>query len=443
MERLNGFLTCFKLKRSVSRSVGSKTKSVLVLAILLASFFSNGQRPLVEKLEIRDTERTKKSFIEKFVGIRQGMVLDSAQLERDILRLKRLPSVANAYYLVLPTENGNYVVQYLIDENFTLIPFANLFSSSNDDFAFRVGLQEFNAFGRNITLGGFYQLDVYNSYGFAVRAPYLFSNKLGLAFNYNNFSTLEPVFLSNGTADYRYGNTGAELLGLYEFDLKNRVELGFSFFVEDYEFLSGAINPQVPLNLNVDKHLLKLIFDHNGLDYFYYFVEGFRSQLNFQYVGSSQETLPEFLIGFNDFTYYKRIGKHGNWANRLRLGLASNVNSPFAPFTVDNNLNIRGVGNTIDRGTGAIVLNTEYRQTLVERSNFVFQGNIFLDGGTWRNPGGDFNDFLDSENLRIYPGLGFRLIYKRIFNAIFRVDYGYGITSDGANGIVFGIGQYF
>jgi outer membrane protein assembly factor BamA len=416
---------------------------IQVLFFLFCFVALHGQQSNVVKLQFKGTKRTKVSFIDKFVALGQGMALDSALMESDMLRLKRLPSVANAYYLVVPSENGNYQVQYVIEENFTLIPFANLFSSSNDDFAFRVGLQEFNAFGQNITLGAFYQLDVYNSYGFAVRAPYLFSNKLGLAFNYNNFSTLEPVFLDNGTADYRYGNTGAELLGLYEFDLKNRMELGFSFFVEDYEYLSGATSPQVPLNLNVDKHLFKLIFDHDGLDYFYYYVEGFRSQLNFQYVGSSDVNLPEFFIGFNDFTYYKRIGNRGNWANRLRLGLASNVNSPFAPFTVDNNLNIRGVGNTIDRGTGAIVLNTEYRHTILEKNNFAVQGNIFVDGGTWRNPGGDFNDFLDSNNLRVYPGLGLRFIHKRIFNAIFRIDYGYGITPDGANGIVFGIGQYF
>ena len=443
MKQGNGFLSCFREFHDFYSRYIKKGRPFIGFLILLFSFWTNGQESKVEKLEIVDTRRTKASFIEKFVELGQGMELDSAQMERDVLRLKRLPSIANAYYLVIPSENGNYQVKYVIEENFTLIPFANLFSSSNDDFAFRIGLQEFNAFGRNITLGAFYQLDVYNSYGLAVRAPYLFSNKLGLAFNYNNFSTLEPVFLANGTADYRYGNTGAEVLGLYEFDLKNRMELGFSFFVEDYEYLSGATSPQVPLNLNVGKHLLKLIYDYDGLDYFYYFVEGFRSQLNFQYVGSSEASLPEFLIGFNDFTYYKRIGQGGNWANRLRLGLASNVNSPFAPFTVDNNLNIRGVGNTIDRGTGAIVFNTEYRHTLLERSNFVVQGNIFLDGGTWRNPGGDFNDFLDADNLRIYPGLGFRLIHKRIFNAIFRMDYGYGITPNGANGIVFGIGQYF
>jgi hypothetical protein len=206
--------------------------------------------------------------------------------------------------------------------------------------------------------------------------------------------------------------------------------LGFSLFTEDYNYLSGATRPNVPLALNVGKHLFKLIYNFDNIRYHYQYLSGFKSDLNLQYVGSLDDNLPEFWIGFNDFSYYKRIGKKGNWASRLRLGLASNVKTPFAPFTVDNNLNIRGVGNTIDRGSGAIVLNTEYRHTLVDSNWFVLQTNIFIDAGSWRNPGGDLGDFRDDQNIRIYPGVGLRFMHKRIFNAIFRIDYGYGITKD-------------
>lgn len=414
-----------------------------LFAFSLCCFLGEGQQAMVTKMEVKGAKRTKVPFVEKLATMQEGMPLDSLQMEQDITRLKRLPSISHAYYQVFPLEKEKYEVHYTIEENFTLIPFANLFSSANDDFAFRLGLQEFNFLGRNITLGGFYQLDVFDSYGFSIRAPYLFSDKLGLAFNYNDFNTQEPVFFSEDTADYRYRNSGFELLGLYEINFRNRIEIGFSFFTEDYNYLSGATRPNVPLTLNVDKHLLKLIYAYEDIAYFYHYLDGFRSNLNFQYVGSSDAALPDFLIGFNDFSYYKRIGNRGNWANRLRLGLASNVNSPFAPFTVDNNLNIRGVGNTIDRGTGAIVFNTEYRHTLVDKKWFVLQSNVFIDGGSWRNPGGNFSDFLDNENLRIYPGVGLRFMHKRIFNAIFRIDYGYGITKNSANGIVFGIGQYF
>jgi hypothetical protein len=304
-------------------------------------------------------------------------------------------------------------------------------------------LYEYNTLGRNITFGGFYQKDVYDSYGINLRAPFLFNNKVGIAMNFQDLTTQEPVFLEEGVANYTYNNTSFEVLGLYAFNFKHRVEVGVSFFNEDYSFLEGATNPSTPQAFNVDKQLYKGIYEYNGLDYFYQYISGFKSTFNFQYVISSAVTLPDFLIGWNDFQYFTRVGEAGNWASRLRLGLASNKDSPFAPFSVDNNLNIRGVGNTIDRGTGAIVLNTEYRHTVYEKDWFILQANAFIDAGTWRNPGGDFGDFSDDQNLRIYPGIGVRMIHKRIFNATVRLDYGYGITPGSTSGLVFGIGQYF
>ena len=418
-------------------------KTYLSRVLLFAFALGFTQTRIITDVKFEGTKRIKVSFIEKLINTKAGATLDSLILNEDIIRLKRLPSVSHAYFQAYETGNDGYGVIFNIEENFTLIPFANLFSSSNDDFAFRVGLQEFNLLGKNITLGGFYQFDVFHSYGLNLRAPYLFSNKLGLSLSYNDFATQEPVFFNNTSADYKYRNNGFEAMGLYELNFKNRMEFGFSLFTEDYQYLSGETQPDIPQSLNVDKHLFKFIFSHEDIEYHYQYLNGFRSTLNFQYVGSTDENLPEFLIGFNDFVFYKRIGEKGNWANRLRLGLASNMETPFAPFSVDNNLNIRGVGNTIDRGTAAIVFNTEYRYTLIDKDWFVLQSNFFIDGGSWRNPGGDLSDFGDDENLRIYPGIGLRFIHKRIFNATFRIDYGHGITKDPSRGLVFGIGQYF
>ena len=413
------------------------------IVFFLVFHFSLGQGTVVD-LKVQGNKRTHTSLIKKISKLEVGSRLDSTLIEQDIARLIRLPSVAHAYFQVFETENGaSYKVIYGIEENFTLIPFANIFTSNDDEFAFRVGLQEFNFLGENITLGAFYQYDVFGSFGLNVRAPYLFSNKVGLAFNFQDLTTQEPVFLENGTADYKYNNTSTEILGLYEFNFKNRLKLGLNWFVEDYEYITGATDPSVPQDLVVDKFLIKFLYNYDGISYYYHYLDGFRSNLNLQYVTSTSDQLPDFWIGFNDFSYFMRVGKRGNWASRLRLGLASNIDTPFAPFAVDNNLNIRGVGNTIDRGTGAIVLNTEYRHSLIEKDWFVLQGNLFLDGGSWRNPGGDFGDFADDQNLRLYPGIGVRFIHKRIFNAIFRIDYGHGITKAATRGVVFGIGQYF
>lgn len=421
-------------------------KHYLIFQLLVVFFFTeiHGQL-LVGRVEFKGNEKTRTSVLEKVVRSKEGMPLDSLLLLQDVAQLIRMPSVSYATYKIRESQDGEFwVVSFEIEENFTLIPFASIYTTNQDEFAYRVGLQEFNAFGRNITIGGFYQKDIFDSFSFHLRHPMLLSPRVGLALNYQNLTTQEPVFLENGTAQYRYNNESVEILTLLQLYPRHRLELGVNFFTEDYSYLSGATAIDVPDALRVDKYLIKTIYNYDGINYHYQYLQGFRNTLNVQYVKSADESqLPEFVIGFVDLSYFKRVGQYGNWANRLRIGLASNIDTPFAPFSVDNNLNIRGVGNTIDRGTATIVLNTEYRHTLVDKDWFVLQGNVFVDGGSWRNPGGDFSDFGKSQNIRIYPGVGLRFIHKYIFNAIFRIDYGYGVTPNSSQGIVFGIGQYF
>jgi len=415
----------------------------LLTIVLCFCTWSLMAQDVVADLKVQGNKKLKTSFIKRLAKVKAGVVLDSTAIEEDIKRLKRLPSVSHAYYQVFHSHENQYNVFYNIEENFTIIPSASIYTSNDDEFAYRLGLYEFNLLGQNITFGGFYQNDIYSSYGVNFRAPYLFSRKAGIALNYQNLTTEEPVFLDEGTADYKYNNTSYEILGLYEFNFKHRIEVGVNYFNEKYDYLSGATNQSVPRDLDVKKVLYKGIYQYNDINYYYQYLSGFRSTLNFQYVTSTSGDLPEFFIGWNDFTYFKRIGKKGNWASRVRLGLSTNNDSPFAPFSVDNNINIRGVGNIIDRGTGAVVLNTEYRHTLFEKGWFVLQGNAFVDAGSWRNPGGEFGDFGKSQNIRVYPGLGLRFIHKSIFNAIFRIDYGVGVTENATRGLVFGIGQYF
>ncbi|WP_099573832.1 hypothetical protein [Maribacter sp. 4U21] len=63
--------------------------------------------------------------------------------------------------------------------------------------------------------------------------------------------------------------------------------------------------------------------------------------------------------------------------------------------------------------------------------------------GSWRNAGEDFSQLFDGTSTRLYPGLGLRFIHKRIFNAFFRLDYGFGIGNNATNELVFEIGRYF
>ena len=415
---------------------------VFTLLITLISAYAFAQDSVILDLKIVGNKKLKSSFVKKIAKAKAGAILDSIILEEDIKLLKRLPAIANASYQVIEQDNICTVV-YNIEENHTLIPTVNVYTTNDDEFAYRLGLYEFNVLGYNISFGGFYQKDIFSSYGINLRAPFLFNRKLGLAANHQDLITQEPVFFDNTSSEYKYRNKSFEILALYQANFKNRFEFGINYFFEEYKYLSGATNPSVPQALSIKKILYKSIYEFNNLDYNYQYVSGFKSMLNLQYVIATSNKLPDFIIGWNDFNYYKRVGAKGNWASRLRIGFSTNNSTPFAPFSVDNNLNIRGVGNIIDRGTGAIVINTEYRHTVFEKGWFALQGNAFIDAGSWRNPGGDFGDFGNAKNIRIYPGLGLRFIHKRIFNTIFRIDYGIGITNGDTQGMVFGIGQYF
>ena len=401
------------------------------------------QNNVVANLKVQGNEKVKTSFIKKLVVTESGKLLDSALIKQDIKRLKRLPSVSHAYYQVFQSYDNAYDVLYTIEENLTFIPSISVYTTNDDEFAYRLGLYEHNLFGQNIGFGGFYQKDIYSSYAINFRAPNLFSKRFGLAVNYKDLSTLESIFFYNAKADYKYNNESLEILGLFELNFNNRIELGFNVFTEDYSYELGDTSPDITQKLHIRKLLFKGVYEYYNLDYFYQYVSGFRSLFKLQYVTATSGKQPDFVIWWNNFYYFSRVGNKGNWANRLRVGLSSNQDTPFAPFSVENNINIRGVGNTIDRGTGTIILNTEYRHTLYEKNWFILQGNAFIDFGSWRLPGGKLRDFTDSDNIKLYSGLGLRFIHKEIYNAIFRIDYGVGLNKDGTRGIVFGIGQYF
>lgn len=149
---------------------------ILFLGLLCCSMVL-AQESIIADVKIQGNKKLKTGFVLKIAKVKPGAVLDSALIEEDIKRLKRLPSVSHAYYQVFYAQDNSYNVFYNIEENFTIIPSVNVYTSNNDEFAYRLGLYEFNFLGRNITLGGYYQKDNFSSYGLNFRAPYLFSRK--------------------------------------------------------------------------------------------------------------------------------------------------------------------------------------------------------------------------------------------------------------------------
>lgn len=422
-----------------------KYKNILSVFLLLSlTVFS--QQKIVNEVQLKGIKKINETFIKNILHTKKGAILDTTLVANDIVILKRMPAVGHAYYKVIKATENRYNVIYHIEENHTLLPDVNFWTTTNEQFAYKVGLYDYNFLGRNIVFGGFYQNNGFNSYGINFKAPNLFSEKWGIALSHQNWKSKEPIFFKDQTALYLYNNISFEALGLYQINLKNQINFGLNAFKEKYDFISGEISDGTPLHLDLDKLLFKFVYNYDNLKYYYQYISGFKSKLYAQFVTSDSKYQNDFFIIWNDFFYYKRIKKKGDWANRLRLGLSSNEASPFAPFSLDNNVNIRGVGILVDRGTGVAVLNSEYRHTVYDEKWLEVETNIFTDIGSWRDPGGELNEFLKRDRVRAYAGFGLRFTSKKIYNATFRIDYGFRLLderNESKGGLVFGLGQYF
>lgn len=414
--------------------------------VLLIGQLSIAQNTISE-IQIEGNKRTKTGFLKRLAYVKVGSDLDSIDIASDIRRFRLLPSVASASFTTEKLDNNTYKLTYKVVENFAIIPGLNVSQDVNEDLAYRLSLFDFNLFGQNQIIGGFYSKNVFDSYGVFWEAPNLFTRKWGIGLNYQNNVLQQPIFFEDERdVNYKFNARAFEFRVFYEHNFNNRIELGFNIANEDYDYLDGNLPSDIPEHLSLNRFSIVGEYEYNNITNEYQYVEGFRSVFTFNLTASAEgntELLKNFFIGRNDFEYFKRIGDKGNWANRLRLGYATNDTTPFAPFALDNQLNIRGVGNVIDRGTASIVLNTEYRHTVFEKGWFALQTNAFIDAGTWQDPGGELEDLVQGNNTSLFTGLGLRFIHKRIFNAVFRIDYGISLGDKANNGVVFGIGQYF
>lgn len=431
--------------------------SILMFLLGISVSIKAQSNSTVGALNFVGIKKTKASFLNRIVKVKVGEKLDSLKIKTDVERLKRLDGIAYATYTVEKDKN-TYNVTYDIKENFSIIPGIRIGEANDGSFSFRVSAFEFNGLGRNITFGGFYQREVFDGFGVFLNHPYLFTNKLGLGVNYQDVTTQQPIFFfdRSGTEEvktqtnYTFTRTGPEVILFYEKDFNNRFEFGTRYFKDEYQIIEGDVDNILIDNVSdkpepkATQLQARLSYEYVDLDLTYQYTEGFRNEIEGSYFFGTQGLLQTEYLLSNTTQYFKRLGSNGNLATQIQLQYSNPVSSEFTPLTIDNQLNTRGSGNTIDRGTAVFALNTEYRHTLYEKNWFVLQGNSFVDVSAVRRPGLDFDQLLDEEKLRIYPGVGIRFIHKRIFNAVIRLDYGVNVLGKGdAGGLVFGIGQYF
>ena len=413
-------------------------KLALAIPLFFLCLLVDAQK--ITAINYEGLNKTKPAYLNQFLAFQKGNKLDSVKIEETKQRLVNLEMFADVRYKVTQ-QGGEATVTFQMVELFTLLPIFN-FGGIEENFWFQIGASEVNLGGRGNKFTTYYQYYDRSSYAIHWTQDRIKQKNWGLNINLIKWSTLEPLFFDGSIVEYEYDNYTLGVDAIRHFNFRDRIEFGGAYFTEDYrKFTPGAFEG-APEYVNKQKILGKIRLIQNRVNYHFFYLDGWHNQLNLQTV-QSLDNDPAFYIIFNDIKRFRRVGENGNFASRLRLGLSSNEESPFAPFVLDSYLNIRGVGNRVDRGTGAVILNAEYRHTFIDKNKVAIQGVLFSDSGSWRNPGGDFSDFTEDENFVLFAGGGLRLIHKKIYNAILRIDYGFNLQESEINGFVLGIGQYF
>ncbi|WP_026232014.1 BamA/TamA family outer membrane protein [Neolewinella persica] len=370
-------------------------------------------------------------------------------LEQTLVSLRQdlvnLPAITQAMYQIDSSAGKPTSVSWEIEESRTVFPLLNL-GGVKDNFFYLLGINDIHFRGRAQQLTAFYQnIDGEHNYYLGLTNAAFRGSPWGYQLESRRYAAIEPIFFPSVTINYRYSNLSFGAGLSYTTSNRHVFRVGVSNFYEHYRKVNAGAGTPGPDDLGLNKALLRFNHGITRVDQFGARRSGTAHQSVAQVVFNLEQDQPTFVIAWHDFRLYQLLGQHGNLAGRLRAGISSNENSPFAPFVLDSQVNIRGSGNRIDRGTAQLVLNLEYRHTVWQdnRDRFAAQLVGFSDFGSWRNPGGSLEDVFDADNFRHFLGGGLRLISLKAFDAMIRVDYGIDVRNVRERGVVLGFGQYF
>ena len=423
----------------------NKSLFLLLFAIGLHCTGHSQESPLLKigKIDFRGGTKTKTSFLKSWIDLKEDDTFSEEQVYIANQRLKNLYGIGNAY-VYLDTLDHLVQVTFEIEEIRTALPIAN-FGGIKDNLWFQIGFTDINWRGRGQTISAFYQNnDKRHSGNVYYRVPFAKGSSWGYALNASKWSSVEPLFYPSATVNYEYDNNGVSFSGLKHFGLQRVLEIGGTAFKESYRKSKEQIVLETPGPdmLSQWKYLSKIDFSEDFINYNSFYLDGSAWQLTLQQVFNTLDKTYFHSLLFKGRKYIQ-TSSSSNVAMRLIIGLSTNNDTPFAPFVVDSHVNLRGVGNRIERGTAQAVLNIEYRKTISHNNLWATQVVLFSDLGTWRNPGGEISDIFNAEQIRHFLGIGFRLIYKKIYGATLRVDYGIDVYNAEQKGFVLGLGQYF
>lgn len=399
----------------------------------------------ISAVEFTGTKRTKEDFLYRWLTSKQGDSLHHPSLEEDLKFLQNLSIFSSVAYTI-ETDTGsinqNAVITFTVEESLALLPIIGI-GGIQENVNIQIGLADYNVGGRTGQAAFIYNYYDRHSFQAYLHQRYIRTTPFGIAANIERRATLEPVYVDTFSTTYLATRWVVEMMPGIHINRFIYVQGGGAWLKETYTNNNdiAIFDIGLPEVVDTEKWLFKILITADRRQYDRQHVGGWVSQLHAEHINSPFDPVPFFKV-FNENKWYVR-GGDGNYAGRLRLGVATNTFSPFPPFVLDSYVNIRGAGNRIARGSAEVVLNQEYRYTLYENNWGAFQLVGFSDLGTLRPAGGTFKDMLDENNVVWRTGAGGRIYMSRFYHLFLRADFGFNPLKGKENGFVLGLGQYF
>lgn len=410
------------------------------LVLLFIVFTTAASARPLSRIRFEGLLRSEETFVVRLLKSKAGEQIDLDRLEADAQRLRNTHLFSRVEVRVESSKEGEDAV-FKVEEVLTLIPIVRL-GVIKDSFFLQLGATENHFAGKGITLSAYYQYYDRHSVALLYRDPFFFSSQWGWAWEVGSFSTLEPLDPRAFGSAVSYEVDRRLLLGFlrYEPSAGDTLELGGGGLFEKYKKRSGVAS--APEILQFEKPSAKLRLTRDRRNFRDGRIEGFRISLNPEVV----YTLPDdSLFGKQEMEWiaHRLVASQGNFGLRLKVGLATNEDTPYPPFVIDSQLNVRGAGNRVRRGTAELTLNLGYDHTVARARWLTLQLGAFLDFSTVRTPGQGVDTLFAYDNQFLYGGTGLRFLFPDLYHAILRLDWGINLRNVAQNGVVIGTGRYF
>lgn len=396
----------------------------------------------VHSIKFDQIERTNEEYLLKFIDTRVGNELDSATVLRDVQNLRNLNLFFEVNFLCEHNADSTCDIVFKIKEANYIYPILSI-SGFSGQFKLQAGFNQINFLGRAQSFGALYQYYDRHSVSIFHNAPRHGNGKTGHELAAAKYSTVEPLYFMDTTAVFNFDNYSLSAGGFYWLNKYLRIGIGGMYMYELYRQQDFAEVGLPMQDFQFHKYQVRSLINYNKINYHFQYRDGASTTLYGETIQTQDYPDASFFKVTFDFTYLKRIRKHGNFGVHTQLGFATNNFSPFAPFVLDGFANIRGIGNRVARGTAIAVVNAEYQHTILNKRLFYLMGTALADLGTLRPAGGKTEEIWQSQNMNLFTGLGIRLQSRYLYNVVFRVDYSVNPFNAKQKGFTYGVGHFF